>query len=204
MDYALFVGTQKQKFQFELKGGTTLSKGFGIISRFSEDIDIRIEPPPELEVKQRKNQIKDSHAASRKRFYDWLAEEIKIPGTMVARATKYDDRLYRSGGIWITYATHTAEMQGLKPSVLLEVGFDDTAPNTSVNISSWAFDKAQQSKVAVVDNRAMGILCYNPEYTFVEKLQTISTKHREYRRSGKIPSNFLRHYADVSCLLDQQ
>ena len=31
-----------QSLQFELKGGTSLSKGFGIIDRFSEDIDIRI------------------------------------------------------------------------------------------------------------------------------------------------------------------
>jgi Nucleotidyl transferase AbiEii toxin, Type IV TA system len=38
-------GLQASKFRFELKGGTSLSKGFGIIHRFSEDIDIRIEPP---------------------------------------------------------------------------------------------------------------------------------------------------------------
>ena len=38
-------GLQAQGFQFELKGGTSLSKGFGVIHRFSEDIDIRIEPP---------------------------------------------------------------------------------------------------------------------------------------------------------------
>lgn len=36
-------GLQAQGFGFELKGGTSLSKGFGIIHRFSEDIDIRIE-----------------------------------------------------------------------------------------------------------------------------------------------------------------
>jgi len=35
-------GLQAQGFRFELKGGTSLSKGFGIIHRFSEDIDIRI------------------------------------------------------------------------------------------------------------------------------------------------------------------
>ncbi|WP_425485263.1 nucleotidyl transferase AbiEii/AbiGii toxin family protein [Burkholderia guangdongensis] len=35
-------GLQAQGFQFELKGGTSLSKGFGIIHRFSEDIDIRM------------------------------------------------------------------------------------------------------------------------------------------------------------------
>jgi predicted nucleotidyltransferase component of viral defense system len=35
-------GLQKMNLTFELKGGTSLSKGFGIIERFSEDIDIRI------------------------------------------------------------------------------------------------------------------------------------------------------------------
>ena len=37
-------GLQQQGFHFELKGGTSLSKGFGVIHRFSEDIDLRIEP----------------------------------------------------------------------------------------------------------------------------------------------------------------
>ena len=37
-------GLAAQGLSFELKGGTSLSKGFGIIQRFSEDIDIRIDP----------------------------------------------------------------------------------------------------------------------------------------------------------------
>lgn len=36
--------------EFELKGGTSLSKGFGVIERFSEGIDIRNEPPKPLSV----------------------------------------------------------------------------------------------------------------------------------------------------------
>ena len=35
------------------KGGTSLSKGLGLIHRFSEDIDIRIAPPPELHQAKR-------------------------------------------------------------------------------------------------------------------------------------------------------
>src|SRR5947209_13608176 len=38
-------GLQRLGLSFALKGGTSLSKGFQIIDRFSEDIDIRIEPP---------------------------------------------------------------------------------------------------------------------------------------------------------------
>src|SRR3954452_6571241 len=69
-------GLQQLGMTFELKGGTSLSKGFKIINRFSEDIDIRIEPPPELNVKTGRNQTKLRQVESRKRFYDWLAETI--------------------------------------------------------------------------------------------------------------------------------
>jgi len=51
-------GLQQQQFKFELKGGTSLSKGFGIINRFSEDIDIQIHPDPALGVKIGKNHNK--------------------------------------------------------------------------------------------------------------------------------------------------
>lgn len=195
-------GLKQQGFQFELKGGTSLSKGFGIIKRFSEDIDIRFEPPAGMAVKTGKNHDKEIHIESRRIFYYWLAAEINIADVTASRATEYDDERLRNGGIRLTYETKTAELQGVKPGILLEVGFDDTAPNTSVDISSWALETARTNKVDVIDNRAIGILCYNPEYTFVEKLQTISTKFRQFRSSGKMPSNFLRHYNDVHSLLD--
>lgn len=35
----------KADFSFALKGGTSLSKGYGVIDRFSEDIDLLIYPP---------------------------------------------------------------------------------------------------------------------------------------------------------------
>jgi hypothetical protein len=59
-------------------GGTLLSKGHGIIHRFSEDIDIRIEPPPELHVKTGRNHSKQAHVESRRNFCDWPAKTIRI------------------------------------------------------------------------------------------------------------------------------
>jgi predicted nucleotidyltransferase component of viral defense system len=38
---------KQQNIEFELKGGTSLSKGFGLINRFSEDIDIHIKTKKE-------------------------------------------------------------------------------------------------------------------------------------------------------------
>jgi|GEM_PF-5159672 len=54
-------GLQQLGLRFELKGGKSLSKGFGLIHRFSEDIDIRIEPPEVLDVKTGRNHTKRSH-----------------------------------------------------------------------------------------------------------------------------------------------
>lgn len=192
----------RQGFTFELKGGTSLSKGYRIIHRFSEDIDIRIHPPAGLEVKTGKNQDKPAHVDSRFAFYDWLADKIAIEGVVkVARDHAFDDPKARSGGIRLHYQVHAETLAGLKDGILLELGFDDTTPHTAVTITSWAYDYASGRGVACKDNRAVGVPCYNPEYTFVEKLQTISTKFRQQQTAGALPANFLRHYYDVAQLL---
>ena len=131
-------GLQAQGFVFELKGGTSLSKGFGVIHRFSEDIDIRIEPPDDLDVKTGRNQDKPAHIASRLAFYDELAKRIRIPGIVsVERDTFFDDDKMRSAGIRLNYSPRTTSLSGVKDGILLELGFDDTAPNRAVTISSW-------------------------------------------------------------------
>jgi hypothetical protein len=199
----VLYGLQKGGFEFELKGGTSLSKGYGIIHRFSEDIDIRIEPPVEMDVKTGKNHIKPQHCESRKDYYDWLAKEIKIDGIeRVTRDAEFDNETYFSGGIRLLYKTAFPKIEGIKEGVLLEVGFDDVTPNSSLTISSWALDFAQKKGVEVKDNRARNVKCYHTGYTFVEKLQTIATKFRKFQETNEMPANFLRHYYDVACLLD--
>jgi hypothetical protein len=62
-------------------------------------------------------------------------------------------------------------------------------------------DAARDRGVEVFDNRAVAVPCYVPTHTFVEKLQTISTKFRRLDPARAFPGNFLRHYYDVYCLL---
>ena len=81
------------------------------------------------------------------------------------------------------------------------MGFDDITPNTPKTISSWAYDYAA-AKVPIIDNRALNVACYHSGYTLVEKLQTISTKYRKQQETGEFPINFMRHYYDVYCLLE--
>jgi Nucleotidyl transferase AbiEii toxin, Type IV TA system len=195
-------GLQEQNFKFQLKGGTSLSKGHQIIGRFSEDIDILIEPPADHDVKTGKNQNSPAQIKTRADFYDWLAQTIKINGiTSVERDTAFDDiPNYRGAGIRLNYDSVTEALDGLREGVLLEVGFDTVAPNAPKDISSWAYDYAAD-KVDIIDNRAKAVPCYDPGYTFVEKLQTVSTKFRNQQRDGTDPVEFMRHYYDIYELL---
>jgi hypothetical protein len=194
-------GLQQLGMIFELKGGTSLSKGFQIINRFSEDIDIRIEPPKDRDVKTGRNHNKPAQVQSRKDFYDWLAKTIRIDGIeKVERDTAFDNKTLMSAGIRLFHKTHTKALDGLKSGVLLELGFDDVTPNSKKDISSWLYDYAAD-KVSISDNRAKAVACYDPGYTFVEKLQTVSKKFRQQQASQEFPINFMRHYYDIYSLL---
>lgn len=196
-------GLTLQGFVFELKGGTSLSKGFQIIDRFSEDIDIHIHPDPSLEINENRNNTKPKNIEKRLNFYDQLAKDINIPGiASVERDIAFDDtRLYLNGGIRFNYDSLFPAVAGIKEGILLEAGFDTVTPNLGRTISSWAFDKAKAEEVQVLDNRAINIKCYHPGYTFVEKLQTIATKFRREQETGAEGQNFMRQYYDVANLL---
>jgi predicted nucleotidyltransferase component of viral defense system len=196
-------GLKRLGLKFELKGGTSLSKGFRVIHRFSEDIDIKIEPFDGLEVDTNPNHDKPAHIETRHVFFEKLREKIQIPGiASVERDKNYDDAILRNAGLRLRYESHFDSVPGLKDGILLEVGFDRTNPNRPVTISSWIVDFAAEKAMKFTDNRAVEIPCYNPEYTFVEKLQTVVNKYRQFREKGKLSSNFLRHYYDIHQLLD--
>lgn len=199
----VLYGLKMQGFEFELKGGTSLSKGFGIIHRFSEDIDIHIKPPAEMEINENPNNNKPRNIQKRKNFYDGLATEIKINGIIAVRRDEaFDDqRQYRSGGIRLHYDSKTDAIDGIKEGILLEVGFDTVTPNNPLTISSWAYDKAVQQGVDIIDNRAVNIACYHVGYTFVEKLQTIATKFRQEQEDKEERQNLMRQYYDIYNLL---
>lgn len=198
-------GVQQQGFQFELKGGTSLSKGFNIIERFSEDIDIQIYPS-ETSVKTGKNNDKPAYIDSRRHFFDTVAKKLNVPALSFYRESSFDDPSgkMRSAGIKAEYTSFFGGDISLKDGVILELGFDQTTPFVKCDITSWVIDKAFFLKLLVIDNRAKNIACYCPEYTFVEKLQTISTKFRLQQENKIMPINFLRHYYDVYKLLENE
>jgi hypothetical protein len=184
-------GLQQQGWKFELKGGTSLSKGHAIIERFSEDIDIRFEPPADHALKTGKNHDKPAHIAARKDYFNWLAGQIQISGVIgVTRATDFDDTSYRNGGIVLSYPSVTQPLPGVKDGILLEVGFDLTAPNAPRTISSWAMDAALKAGLAVIDNRAVDVPCYALGYTLVESCKPSPPNTASSRRRATSPKTF--------------
>jgi len=203
----VLYGLKTLGLDFELKGGTSLSKGFQIIDRFSEDIDIHIKPPAKFGVNENPKNTNSKNVEARKNFYDWLAETIKMDGIIsVERDHLFDETdYYRSGGIRLHYESKTEQVDGIKEGILIEAGFDTVTPNQPVTISSWAFNKAiETASIEIIDNRAIDVLCYHPGYTFVEKLQTIATKFRQEKSGEKDRPNFMRQYYDVYCLLGNE
>ncbi|WP_281225542.1 nucleotidyl transferase AbiEii/AbiGii toxin family protein [Flavobacterium aquiphilum] len=99
------------------------------------------------------------------------------------------------------YESKTDAIDGVKEGILLEVGFDTVTPNNPLTISSWAYEKAVQQGVDIIDNRAIDIACYNIGYTFVEKLQTIATKFRQEQEDKEERQNLMRQYYDVYSLI---
>jgi hypothetical protein len=195
---------QQQGIEFELKGGTSLSKGYGLIHRFSEDIDIHIRTNFGLsfEGKDDKPQVR----AARKEFYDLLASSLSINGIIeIRRDHDFDDtEKYRSGGIRLYYQSYTPTIEGLKDGILLEAGFDTVTPNKPIDISSWIWEHLDSINASnnYINNTAIGVPCYHPGYTLVEKLQTIVRKFRNKNNPGfSNDKNFMRQYYDVYCLL---
>ena len=105
-------GLQQLGMAFELKGGTSLSKGYGLIDRFSEDIDILIHPTQP--VPTGRNHTKPVHLEQRRAFFDGLVPQLTIPGIVeVLRDHAFDnDRLF-SAGIRLIYPELTPLPQGV-------------------------------------------------------------------------------------------
>ena len=195
---------QQQGIEFELKGGTSLSKGYGLIHRFSEDIDIHIRTNFGLPIegKEDKSQVK----TARKEFYDVFAKSLSINGiNEIVRDHEFDDKeKFRSGGIRLYYESYTPTLEGLKDGILLEAGFDTVTPNSPIDISSWIWEHliSIEAHINYINNTAIGVQCYHPGYTLVEKLQTIVRKYRNKENPGASDDkNFMRQYYDVYCLL---
>ena len=195
-----------QGFDLWFKGGTSLSKGFDLIERLSEDIDVRVDAgrtglePPRLSWKN----TKASGVDDRTRWFDSLAQGLRIPSCTVRRDPEGSGPRVQEASFQVLYPQlHAAGLPGaMRPFVLLEVGEARVTPYVEVDLSSWVHDflagAGQLSDYA--DNRPRGVRCIHPWVTCLEEIDAIATRFRK----GNPAETFVRHYEDTARILAER
>lgn len=195
------------------KGGTSLSKVFHAINRFSEDIDLSLSPEflglPEAggsrnqADKWMKNAEAECGSAVRDRIRPALENaSAKVLGPKDSGWFEFlTDENSQSPLLLFHYPSQRPDDLGyIKRTVKLEFGsLTDQQPTDRHNVKPWIADtypsQFQDWKCQVVALEA--------ERTFWEKATILHAEH--HRPAGKpTPDRISRHYADVAALADHQ
>ena len=187
------------------KGGTSLSKAWRLIDRFSEDIDLAIDRTffgfeGELSKNQRTNLRKSASTYISEIFYPELEAKFKEKGfvdvemKIVESASRdQDPRVIE------IYYPNVIESPGyIQPKIQIEIGCRSLREPFSVQTFSSLVDEHYPE--AEFAQPPIDIPTVNPERTFLEKIFLL---HEEFQRpKEKIRVNRLsRHLYDVYQLL---
>jgi hypothetical protein len=186
-------------FDVWFKGGTSLSKGFGLIQRFSEDLDLKIEPgtvSAQPKVSNWKSEGSKA-TAERQTYFESFSGLFRVPGAQVALDPDSVDKAWRAANVRVSYpGRHLADLKGvMTPFVQLEIGSARVTPFVSCHLTSFAHDKlASQNQLgAFHDNCPRGVRCVHPVVTLIEKLDNL---RRRFPNEKAEPATFVRHYED--------
>jgi hypothetical protein len=186
------------------KGGTSLSKGFGLIERFSEDLDLKIEPGTVTALPMVPNWKSEGTRATaeRRAFFEALPGAFVVPSCEVALDVESIDRAWRGASLRVTYpSVYPGELPPeVSGHVLLEVGSARVTPHVPRDITSWVHEKLHTIGLNAEydDNRAPGVRCVHPLVTLLEKIDAL---HRRFPNPAAPPQTFVRHYEDAARLV---
>ncbi|MEW6775276.1 MAG: nucleotidyl transferase AbiEii/AbiGii toxin family protein [Bdellovibrionota bacterium] len=196
-----------QGFDIWFKGGTSLSKGFRLIRRFSEDLDLKIEPGTVRGIPSGINWKSEGAKAvkAREEYFDALARKIAIPGTTLKRDGTAPDELQRNANFQAIYpGRYAADLPPpMKPFVLLEVGNARIAPSVERDMASFVHEylEGRGQLAGYEDNRPRKVRCVHPLVTLLEKLDAL---HRRVPREGVEPATFVRHFEDAATIIRKE
>jgi len=184
------------------KGGTSLSKGFGLIQRFSEDLDVKIENPELPPVANWRSTSKNPVLA-RRAYFTALRERLQVPGTQVEEDPALRDEHWRSATFKVTYQKRSAGAlpAAMRPYVQLEVGSARITPGEPRLLTSWVHefvDSQGRLGTEFTANLPGDVHCVSPLVTLLEKIEAIT---RRFHREPIEPPAFVRHFEDVYHIL---
>jgi predicted nucleotidyltransferase component of viral defense system len=168
-------------------GGTSLAKGYGLIQRFSEDIDFKVAMPKEglnrSEYRAYREQIVKAIRAGSN---EWSLAEDDIQSLNASRFFKCQ----------IAYRHQFKKTPALRPHVKLEVTFDPPAlPPEERPLQSFVAQAQQQ------EPEVTSIPCVSPVETAADKLSALSWRVAQRDRdSPQDDAALIRHLHDLAAL----
>lgn len=202
----------KYKDSLVFKGGTSLSKAYGVIKRFSEDIDLILEWETlgyneDFIYKERSNNKQDQlnkeviSCASNflsNEFIKELIEGISNELGFIPNI-KMDDE-DRSGCTINFYYPSIFKDKYNREEIRLEIGpIAEKKPSHYVEIKSYVADIYPN----IFKNISTNVKTVDVERTFWEKIIILNTIAKGYKE-GQIPPRYARHYYDVYCLANSK
>src|SRR5512145_1260726 len=198
------------------KGGTSLSKCWGLIERFSEDVDIVInrdflgfggEKSPEKEPskKKRKNSLEKLKDTCRLRIHSDLKPALErcfkdaLPSGMQwsLNIASIEDDPDEQTLLFEYPGTFSASSAYLNPRVKIELGArSDTWPTEKPFVKSYLADAFPD--IFTINKFSVQVVA--PERTFWEKAMLLHEEtFRPVRKTRK--ARLARHYYDLCCLI---
>ena len=204
LDYLFHRSKWQDKIAF--KGGTSLSKSYGLIERFSEDIDLILDwrvlgYKKEEPWEKRSNTQQDIfNKEAGKRTEKFLAE-IFLPSIKADLKTELGQNIdcyMDSADPQTVVFAYEREFEDLSilPTIRLEIGaLAAWTPAEEKAITPYAAEKYPK----LFSEPNTSILTVLPERTFWEKATIL---HMEAHRpqDKKVPTRYSRHYYDLYCM----
>ncbi len=216
---ALFNGLAPGGPRLLFKGGTSLSKGFGLIDRFSEDIDITVfrddlnvnatvEELAALSGKKRTARLNAIADACRTYIRGPLKTELTaIVAALAARHGLPADR-FRIGldadddqTLLVWYPPASPVDAYVRPAVKIEAGAKSALdPNTISTIRPYVDDDTPGLDLAVPN-----VVTVDPQRTFWDKVVILHGLRRWHDKRGELRGGgqrISRHYYDIHRLME--
>jgi len=207
---ALFTTGSAKYFVF--KGGTSLSKGWGLIQRFSEDIDLALDRAA-LGISKNDDEISGKgitkmRVASKQFVSTTLLQELKkaligigIPDELfVIEAVETEEEGTDPQVILVKYNSLTEPNEYFKPEVKIEVMVRSMLnPHEERQIRSFIGTEFPDSSFA---DSIFEVVCAHPQKTFLEKIFLL----HELFVIGSIKDGRFRsrHLSDIEKIMDTE
>jgi hypothetical protein len=218
---ALFNELEADGPRLLFKGGTSLSKGYGLIERFSEDIDITVfredigqpatvEELEALSGKKRNARLKAIKAACQEyiqgpmleQLSELLRQTLQTSNLNANRARVEADPADPDGqSLLLWYPTSTVEGNAyIRRAIKIESGAKSALdPHASANVKPYIADDLPN-----LDLRVGNVTTVDPSRTFWDKIVILHGLRRWWDRRGELRGGgqrVSRHYYDVYRLL---